>query len=163
MRYFSRSQVRRLSTEQLLDAACDVTGVSESFADIPVGTCAMQLPSPDVGREFLRKFGAPKRATVCSCERSTAVSQLQGLELVNGDLVQRHLAAKDNRIARLVATGKSNEEIVSQLYLAAFRRYPQPQELVVTVDHIAAHSDRLEGLQDVCWALLNTKEFLFQY
>ncbi|MCH2374061.1 MAG: hypothetical protein MK538_07735 [Planctomycetes bacterium] len=163
MRYFSRSQVRRLGAEQPLDAVCHVTGVSESFADMPVGTCATQLPSPDVGREFLRKFGAPKRATAFSCERSTAANHLQGLELVDGDLVPRHLAAKDNRIARLVDTGKSNDEVVSQLCLLAFLRNSQSQELAVTDDHIAAHSDRLEGLQDVCYALLNTKEFLFQH
>ncbi len=162
-KYFSHATLRMLGAEQLLDAICHVTGVAEPFAGLPPGTRATQLPSPDVDNEFLKVFGRPDRATACACERGTESSLSQALQLFNSPLIHGKLADENNRLHRLVAAAKSNEEIITELYLVAVCRRPTSQEMDTATAYIEQKVDRLEALQDVCWALVNTNEFLFQH
>lgn len=162
-KYFSHARTRLLSAEQLLDAICQVTEVPEKYAGLPLGTRATQLPSPDVDNYFLKVFGQPARETACQCERSTESNLSQALQMINGPLVHGKIRDEHNRLRRLVAAGKSDAEIVSELYLAAFCRLPGEAELTAALNHIAASGDRMRGLEDVCWAVLNANEFLFQH
>ncbi len=162
-KYFSHAQPRLLTAEQLLDAICAVTGVEEKFAGLPSGTHATQLPSPDVNHHFLKVFGQPPREMACQCERSTDSNLSQALQMINGPLIHGKLQNENNRIRKLVGAGKSDAEIVNELYQVALCRQPQAEEIEVAEKHIAAQEDRLQALEDVCWAILNAKEFLFQH
>jgi hypothetical protein len=161
--YFSHARTRLLSAEQLLDALCRVTGVDEKYAGLPLGMRATQLPSPDVDSGFLRTFGQPARETACQCERSVDSNLSQALQMINGPLVQSKVGNPGNRIRKAAAAGKTNEEIIRELYLAALCRPPSDLEMAAATSHVAAGSDRTGGLEDVCWALLNANEFLFQH
>lgn len=162
-KYFSHARTRMLAAEQLLDAICQVTEVSEKYAGMPHGTRATQLPSPDAGNEFLKVFGQPARETACACERSSESNLSQALQMINGPLVHAKIRDEHNRLRRLLAAGKSPEEIVSELYLSAFARRPAAPELEAATAHVASSDDVVRGLEDVCWALLNANEFLFQH
>ena len=162
-KYFSHATTRLLAAEPLLDAICQVTSVAEKFAGLPAGTRATQLPSPDVESDFLKVFGQPARETACQCERSTDSNLSQALQMINGPLVHAKVRDEKNRLRVLAAAGKPNEEIVGELYLAALCRKPSEQELAAATKHIANAGDRMRGLEDVCWALLNANEFLFQH
>jgi len=161
--YFSHAHTRLLSAEQLLDALCRVTGVDEKYAGLPSGMRATQLPSPDVDSSFLRTFGQPARETACQCERSVDSNLSQALQMINGPLVQSKVGDPKNRVRQAAAAGKTNEEIIRELYLAALCRPPSELEMAAATSHITASSDRTRGLEDVCWALLNSNEFLFQH
>jgi hypothetical protein len=163
VKYFSHARTRLLSAEQLLDAICQVTSVAEKFAGLPLGTRATQLPSPDVDNYFLKVFGQPARETACQCERSSDSNLSQALQMINGPLVHGKVRDENNRFRQLLKTGKTNEEIVTELYLAAFARKPSDHEMSIATNHIAASGDQVRGLEDVCWALLNANEFLFQH
>ncbi len=163
MKYFSHATTRLLAAEQLLDAICRVTGVSEKFAGLPAGTRATQLPSPDIDSEFLKVFGQPARETACQCERSTDSNLSQALQMINGPLVHGKVRDEKNRLRSLVTAGKSNEEIIGEMYLAALCRPPSEPEMAAATKHIVGAGDRTRGLEDVCWALLNANEFLFQH
>ncbi|MFO0792329.1 MAG: DUF1549 and DUF1553 domain-containing protein [Pirellulales bacterium] len=162
-RHFSHAKVRSLTAEQLLDAVCHVTLVPETFAGLPLGTHATEMPSPDVKLSFLDTFGRPARNTACECERGTASTLAQAIELFNGQLVQRKLADKKNRFYLELAAGKSHAEIVEQLYRSALCREPTAAETQTALDHIASKEKPGDGFEDVCWALLNTQEFLSQH
>ncbi len=162
-KYFSHATTRLLAAEQLLDAICQVTGVSEKFAGLPSGTRATQLPSPDVDSDFLKVFGQPARETACACERSTDSNLSQALQMINGPLVHAKVRDEKNRLRVLVSASKSNEEVIGELYLAALCRKPSDPEMAAATKHIANAGDRMRGLEDVCWALLNANEFLFQH
>ena len=162
-KYFSHATTRLLTAEQLLDAICRVTGVSEKFAGLPAGTRATQLPSPDVDSDFLKVFGQPARETACQCERSTDSNLSQALQMINGPLVHAKVRDEKNRLRALVSAGKSNEDIIGELYLAALCRKPSEPEMAAATKHITNAGDRMRGLEDVCWALLNANEFLFQH
>ncbi|MGH7138546.1 MAG: DUF1549 domain-containing protein, partial [Pirellulales bacterium] len=163
VKYFSHVRTRLLSAEQLLDAICQVTSVAEKFAGLPLGTKATQLPSPDVDNYFLKVFGQPARETACQCERSSDSNLSQALQMINGPLVHGKVRDENNRFRQLLKAGKTNEDIVTELYLAAFARKPSEHEMSIATKHIAASGDQLRGLEDVCWALLNANEFLFQH
>jgi Protein of unknown function (DUF1553) len=163
VKYFSHSTTRLLAAEQLLDAICQVTTVMEKFAGLPAGTRATQLPSPDVDSDFLKVFGQPARETACQCERSTDSNLSQALQMINGPLVHAKVRDEKNRLRSLASAGKTNEEIVGELYLAALCRKPSEPEMSAATRHIANAGDRMRGLEDVCWALLNANEFLFQH
>jgi hypothetical protein len=162
-KYFSHARTRLLSAEQLLDAICHVTGVEEKFPGLPSGTKAVQLPSPDINHQFLKVFGQPPREMACQCERSNESNLSQALQMINGPLIHGKLRDGNNRIRQLASAGKSDSDIIRELYLAAVCRPPVESELQAALDHLSRQPDRLQGLEDVCWAILNTKEFLFQH
>ena len=163
VKYFSHATTRLLSAEQLLDAICQVTASAEKFAGLPLGLRATQLPSPDADVEFLKVFGQPARETACQCERSSDANLSQALQMINGPLVHAKVRDEKNRLRTLAVAGKSNAEIVDELYLAAFARRPNDDEIAVTTRHVEAQPDRMQGLEDVCWAIVNSNEFLFQH
>lgn len=161
--YFSHATTRMLTAEQLLDAICDVTGVPESYSGMPAGTKAIDLVNPPVGHKFLQVFGQPQREMACECERSSDSNLSQALQLINGPVVHEKIRSKNGRLHCWIAEGKTNPEIIGLLYLTALSREPMPVELQTAEQHIAANSDRTSALEDVAWAVINSKEFLFQH
>ena len=161
--YGSHATTRLLTAEQLLDAICAVTNVPEKFPGAPVGMRATELADPPADNYFLKVFGQPQREMACQCERSGESNLSQALQMINGPVVHNKLRADEGRIAQMIAAGKSDDEIITTLYLAAVSRPPVPEELAASKQHIAAQSDRRMALEDVGWAVLNSKEFLFQH
>ena len=162
-RLFSHFQPRLMSAEQLLDAVCRVTDLHERFKNLPAGTRATALPSPEMNHAFLKAFGQPSRTTACTCERTTEPQLAQALEFLRGDLVHGKLESSGNRFRKALAAGRNDREIVRELYWTAFSRPPTEVEEASARRHIAAANDRAAALADVCWAILNTNEFMFQH
>ncbi len=162
--YGSHQEPRLLSAEQLLDAINHALGLSQTFGSLPAGTKATQLPAPDVVKvDFLKTFGQPERSTVCACERSDDSNLGMAIELFNGPMIHEKLRDEHNRFRIALAAGKSTQEIISELYLAAVCRPPSDAELKAALDHCGQRDDAAAALEDVCWALFNTDEFLFQH
>ncbi|MCH2370217.1 MAG: DUF1549 domain-containing protein [Pirellulales bacterium] len=163
-KYFSHYQPRLLSAEQLLDAICHVTQVAETFGGLPAGTKATHLPAPDlVNNEFLKIFGQPERQTVCACERTNESNLSMAIQFFNGPLIYNKLKSETNSFRKSMTDGKDNDQIITLLYNLAVCRNPSETELKASLDHIASKEDRVEALEDICWAILNTNEFLFQH
>jgi hypothetical protein len=162
-RLFSHSKMRLLTAEQLLDAVCQVTQVNEVFPGLPAGTRATEIPSPDFDQAFLDTFGRPGRATACECERGKTSTLAQAIELFNGPMIQKKLADKRNRFHRQLGEGLAHKEVIEQLYRAAVCRRPTGADLKAAIEHIATKKKPSDGFEDVCWALLNTEEFLTQH
>jgi Protein of unknown function (DUF1549)/Protein of unknown function (DUF1553) len=161
--YFSHATTRLLTAEQLLDAICVVSGVAESFKGVPAGTSAVGVVDPPKGHKFLEVFGQPRRELPCQCERSTDSNLSQALQLINGPTVHNKLRSDAGNVHRWIADGASDETIVEQLYLLAVNRRPSATEQKTAAAHIAANDDRTRALEDIAWAIINSKEFLFQH
>jgi hypothetical protein len=162
-RFFSHVKMRMLTAEQLLDAVCQVTELPESFAGLPAGTRATEVPSPDFDNEFLDAFGRPARTTACACERGTDSTLAQVIELFNGTLIQTKLSDEKNRFRRLLAEGRPRQEVVEVLYRSAVCRTPTDAETKAAIEHLSSTDKPADALEDLCWALINTDEFLTQH
>ncbi len=161
--YASHATTRLLGAEQLLDAICQVTDVGEQFRGVPKNLRAVSLPDPPTDHYFLKIFGQPQREMACECERSTESNLSQALQMINGPVVHNKLRDDNGRIARGIETGNSDKKIICDLYMAALCRNPSESEMNAALAHISASSDRRLALEDIGWAILNSKEFLFQH
>ena len=162
-KYFSHTVTKLLSAEQLLDALCDVTAVPEKFAGLPLGTRAIQLPDGEVNHPFLKTFGQPARELACECERESDSNLAQALQLINGPTINDKLRNPNNRLSKLLAEKKGEREILDALYLAALARPATDAERAPALSHVAKGADKRKAWEDVLWAILNTREFLFRH
>jgi hypothetical protein len=161
--FFSRYPVRRLQGEELVDALAQVTGVPDRFATFPVGTRAIELPDSELPSQALDTFGRPTRVTPCDCDRNPAPSLSQALELFNGDALQAKLRHPEGIVLNLIRAARPESEAIEELYLRALSRRPTPRESEAVQQALLRSPNLQEGMQDLLWALLNTKEFMFQH
>jgi Protein of unknown function (DUF1553)/Protein of unknown function (DUF1549) len=161
--YFSHCRVRRLSAEQLLDAVCQVTGVPERFPGVPLGTRAAQLPDGETFHPMLKAFGRPPRAIECECEREADSTLEQALFLEAGRSIHDKLRSDQGVAAKLAASSLTPEALAEELFLTALCRHPSAEEKRIVAKKVAGAKDRRLALEDVLWALLNHREFLFQH
>lgn len=175
---YSRYYPRRLQAEVLLDAIDSVAGTQTDFANLPAGTRAIALPDNSYNRAsaFLRVFGRPEAESVCECERVQSSSLAQSLHLLNAPDIKAKLSSGTGRAERLAQDAqKPVEDKVRELYLVAFAREPRSEERLAAVAYLrepragadgkplAPPQAERENLQDLVWALMNTKEFLFNH
>lgn len=163
---FSRYYPKRLQAEVLLDSIDTLTGAPSSFNGLPGGTRATQIPDNGVNSYFLTVFGRPEGASACECERSQDASLAQSLHLLNSSEVQGKLASGSGRAAGYAKdTSQPAEAKLRDLYLAAMGREPRPDELAVALAHVQKFNGKnpQQAYEDILWALLNTKEFLFNH
>jgi hypothetical protein len=162
-KYFSHAVTRLLTAEQLLDAICKVTEVPEKFTGMPLGTRAVQLPDGDPNHPFLKTFGQPARELACECERESDSNLAQALQLINGPTVNDKLRNVKNRIGRLLAAKVSDQDLLNELYLSTLSRLPTEEDVKVSMEHLGKAADKRKAWEDIHWALLNSKEFLFRH
>jgi hypothetical protein len=163
--------------EVMHDAVSQITGVPTQFRvdrrnakqpvgeAYPLGLRAIQLPDTQTDSYFLKAFGRPDREKTCECERTAEPSVTQVLHIANGDIINKKLEAKNSRVAGLIADKVPNEKIVEDLYLNALSRYPTATEKTkeLKVLNETADSERRPAVEDVYWAVLSSKEFLFNH
>ena len=161
LRNFARAQLRRLRAEVLLDVITQVTETKNKFQGLPLGAKAIQIADGRVSNYFLSTFGRAKRETVCSCEVVMEPSLSQALHLLNGDVTNTRLK-QGKVIDKLLKEGSNPGEIIENLYLRCYSRMPTEAEkanLLASLDQ----GDPDNGLMDIFWALLNSKEFVFNH
>jgi hypothetical protein len=161
--YHTRYTVKRLTAEQLADALDFATGTREKYQGLPLGTRAVQLPDTRVRSFLLDTFGRPPRQITCECERSTQPNIAQALHLLNGDFLNRKIAAPAGRVEALLKAKTPLPDVVEELYLVTLSRPPQPGETAKAIDWVKKAPTEREGVQDLLWVLLNRSEFLFNH
>jgi hypothetical protein len=167
-KYYSKYIVKRLPAEALLDAMSQVTGVASKFANYAAGTRAMQLPDTQIKSDFLTSFGRPPRLVCDAAERTSEPNVAQALHVINGETLNQKLMDATGFPAQAVKKAIPNSAAIQYLYLSSYSRYPTQQETTRWQDVLwKAEGDspdtRQKALEDLMWAVLTSKEFLFNY
>ena len=174
---FSRYYPKRLTAEVLLDAIDQVTDVRSEFPGQPSGTRAVQLPDDSFNADsyFLTLFGRPNNASASESERTHDANLAQSLHLLNSRKIQEKVSDPRGRAVRLANDSSlTDEDRIRELYLWTLSRLPEEPEMEFALGYIrkrtqeseaapASRSRLQEAYQDTLWALLNTKEFLFNH
>jgi hypothetical protein len=161
-RNFAHASVRRIPAEQLLDCLNQVTETQEKFRGLPLGSRAVQIADGTTSNYFLTSFGRAPRETVCACEAETDPSLSQALHMLNGDAVHGKIQ-RGAVVKKLLDAGQTPAQVVETLYVRCLARKPTAEEVeqLTTVASQAANPQL--GLEDVMWAILNSREFLFNH
>jgi len=162
VRNFSHSGIRRLRAEVLLDCISLATGTRDKFRGLPLGGHAVQIADGTTSDYFLRTFGRATRETPCSCEVSMEPNLSQALHLINGDTVQTKIV-NGAVVKKMIDAKQDDKTILSTLYLRTLGRAPTDDELKTLTPLLADAATRQKTLEDIFWALLNSKEFMFNH
>jgi len=163
---YARYYPRRMSAEVLFDAVCQVTDSPTAFGGLPqdrhAPKRAIMLPDESFASYFLDVFGRPQRISACECERVSEANLAQALHLLNSDEVQNKIARAGGRADALVKDPRPDAEKIEELFLWAFARKPAKEQLDVALAHINQNAaNKKIAYENILWALLNTKEFIF--
>lgn len=163
-RNFAHAVIRRIPAESLLDCICQVTESSEKFSGLPRGSRAVQIGDGSVSNYFLTTFGRSPRTTVCDCEASTEPSLSQALHLLNGESVHNKIVSS-NIIKKWLNNEKlTSSQILDRIYVRCLARNPDKEEREAAESMLAEKdANAQEILEDLLWAVLNGREFVFNH
>ncbi len=159
---FAHQTIRRIKAESMLDIIGQVTTTKEKFAGLPLGSRAVQIANGQTSTYFLTTFGRATRETACSCEVKMEPTLSQALHLMNGDVVNTKIQ-QGGVIKSLQDKQLTPPQIVEQLYITCLTRKPTETEVTALAPLFAEGSDANRSLDDVFWALMNSREFLFNH
>jgi hypothetical protein len=166
-RNFSKARLRRIRSEVLLDVVTAATATQNKFQGLPLGARAVQIADGNTSSYFLTTFGRATRGTACSCEVKMEPNLSQALHLLNGDTVQEKIAS-GGVVKRMLDENRSAEQIVEEIYLRTLTRMPTEKErtalLEILQDPAAQDPAAIQrNLEDSFWAILNSREFVFNH
>ena len=162
--HFSHASPKPLPAEVLLDAVCQATGVPEKFNGWPTGVRAIQVWDNRMPSYFFRIFGRPVRASVCECERSSEPSISQALHLMNAPEIQEKIAHRRGTARTWADSSRPLPELADEVYLATLGRFPTDAERQLFLEAVDESPEgRRQAVEDLLWAVLNTKDFLYNH
>jgi hypothetical protein len=159
-RNFSRHYRQRMRAEVLADSIAQATETAHSFSRLAPGTRAMQLWTHRTESELLDAFGRPDPNQDPPCERLPESTVVQALHLMNAPAIASKIASEEGRCQRLAKSDRTPAQIMEELYLATFSRFPSPEELKsLEAEFAKPDQDRGVLIQDILWSMLNSPEF----
>jgi hypothetical protein len=164
-RNFAKGSIRRLRAEILLDVINQVTMRQDKFRGLPLGARAVEIVDGRTTTYFLTTFGRASRDTVCACEVKMEPNLSQALHLLNGDTVNQKIQS-GGLVNAMTKEGKTPEQIIEEFYWRALSRPPTQTEqtkLVAFVADAKTPAEKSIVLNDLFWAVLNSKEFIFNH
>jgi hypothetical protein len=169
---YSRARIRRLTAEQLIDAQSAVLGIGPEFPGYPEGTRAMQVRGTrrggrnkrgaTEGDRLLKILGKPDRLLACECERSNETTLSQAFLAISDEGLQERLSSENNRLKGWLDGGMSTATVIEELYWTALSRPPTADEAQAATSLVNSSDDKFAALQDIAWAVMNAKEFMFR-
>lgn len=152
---------KRMIAEVMLDAVDQVCGTRTQFGKMSKQARAVDLPHEGFGSYFLDVFDRPPRSSPCECARSNGASLSQVLHLTNSPEIEDKIGSEQGRVAKMMKEKVAVEKAIEEIYLAAFARLPSAEEKQKGLEYVGKQKEPRRGLEDLVWALLNTREFMF--
>ncbi len=161
-RNFSHAAIRRIRAETFLDCITQVTTTQNKFPGLPSGARAVQIADGTVSNYFLTTFGRATRETVCACEVRLEPTLSQSLHLLNGETTGNRIKQGD-LVGKMLAAKKTPEQILEEIYIRCMSRKPATDEIARLMALVNGEADKKKALEDAFWAVLNSREFMFNH
>ncbi len=161
-RNYAFAKVRRIPAEMLLDCISQATASQDKFRGLPLGARAVQIADGSTSNYFLTTFGRSARTTVCEGEASTDPSLSQALHLLNGSTTQGKIQ-QGKLINTWLDSGLTIPQVIENIYVRSLGRRPSEAESEKLTKMVAEVGNNIIGLEDVFWAVLNSREFMFNH
>jgi len=161
-RNFSHAAIRRIRAETFLDCITQVTTTQNKFPGLPSGARAVQIADGTVSNYFLTTFGRATRETVCACEVRLEPTLSQSLHLLNGETTGNRIKQGD-LVGKMLAAKKTPEQILEEVYIRCMSRKPAAEEIARLMALVNGEADKKKALEDAFWAVLNSREFMFNH
>lgn len=162
-RNYSRHYRQRLRAEVLLDSVSELIGVPDSFSAMPANSTAKQIWTHRVSSDFLDSFGRPDPNQDPPCERTADTTVVQVLHMMNSRDMYSRIQSSNGNSAKWAKTEMTPDQIVEEIYLTAYSRYPTIEEKRLGRSLFEKEgAKRQQVIEDLMWALLNTPEYLFK-
>jgi hypothetical protein len=158
-RLFSHAYLKPLTGAVLADALAQATGIPERYGPGLEARRAVQVLDPSVPSVTLDVFGRCMRNNSCESGGETGGGLAQALHLLNGESLHEKVRSGVSR----GISGLPDREAVDELYLRTLSRLPLPAERDHWERLLRGAADRAELLEDLLWALLNSREFSFNH
>ncbi len=163
---YARYYPRRMSAEVLYDAVNQVSDSPAAFNGLPADRFAprraIMLPDESFPSYFLDVFGRPQRISACECERVSEANLAQALHLLNSDEIQQKLSRQGGRAEAVTKDARPDAQKIDELFVWALGRKPTPEQRDLALAQINKNAaNKKIAYENILWALLNTKEFVF--
>ncbi len=160
--HFSHANLRRIRAEVLLDVISQITGTSNKFRGLPLGARAVQIADGNTSTYFLATFGRASRETVCSCEVKAEPNLSQALHFLNGETINEKI--KEGKLVEtLLGQGQTPAAIIDEIYLRCLARRATESEMTQLSSGLESQENNQAALEDIFWAVLNSREFIFNH
>lgn len=159
-RFFSRFYPRPMMAQVLLDVLNDVTETGEKYGRYPMGTRSVALPLP-VSSRFLSLYGRSDREFLGDLDPKLEPTLTQALHMINSGYIHKKLRSSSGVLTRLIKEKSDNRELISELYLSTLSRFPTDDELETAEAYIVESPKRRGGSEDLLWALISSRAFIF--
>ena len=160
-RNFAHATIRRMRAEVMLDCINQITETKEKYKGLPIGARAVEVADGRTTNYFLTTFGRRDRETICAREE-VGPTLSQALHLINGDTVETKIT-QGGVIKKLQDAKMTPREIAQELYVRCFGRQPSEDELRKLEPVWGVTEEQPLVFQDIFWALMNAKEFMFNH
>ena len=161
-RNFSHASIRRIKAETFLDCITQVTTTRNKFPGLPLGARAVQIADGTVSNYFLTTFGRATRETVCACEVRLEPTLSQSLHLLNGETTGNRIKQGD-LVGKRLTEKKTPPEILEEIYIRCLARKPTDLERQKIMALVDVETDKKKALEDAFWAVLNSREYMFNH
>ena len=159
-RFFSRFYPRPMMAQVLLDVLNDVTETGEKYGRYPMGTRSVALPLP-VSSRFLSLYGRSDREFLGDLDPKLEPTLTQALHMINSSYIHKKLRSSSGVLTRLIKEKSDNRELIAELYLSTLSRFPTDGELETAEAYIVESPKRRGGSEDLLWALISSRAFIF--
>ena len=159
-RFFSRFYPRPMMAQILLDVVNDVTETTERYGRYPIGTRSVALPLP-VSSRFLSLYGRSGREFLGDLDPKLEPTLTQALYMINSRDIHKKLRDSNGVLTRLIKEKTNDREFITELYLTTLSRLPTDEELETAEAYLAESPKRRTGSEDLLWALISSRAFIF--
>ena len=159
-RFFARFYPRPMLAQVFLDTLNDVIGIQEKFGSYPMGTRTVQMPLP-VARRFLALFGRSDRRYLAELEPKLEPTLPQALHIINSPYINDKIKAEGGIVPQLAKSQMTDDQAIEHLYLRSLNRLPNSEELAEAKTYVMESLSRREGFEDLLWALISSRAFIF--